>query len=264
MNRNGIAWNIMWYMIGAVLCAGCIALFICGCTKEPDQTATKTAVVETTAAKTVLASTEATTEAKNELVTDNSESTARGDDTRADNNGGDVTKGTEATTEEETTLSAEEMAQVIINNGINGDEREAYLGDRYKEVQAWIDENYIAPTEAFITTDNGTDDYEPDYYYPQGDGVLTADKGVNYYYGVLETYYNLDMSGVVDWMHSLGYGGEYWVRGDGVKMLGDYVMVAADYDYEPKGTITETSLGLGIVCDTGLGGWAWHDIAVDW
>jgi hypothetical protein len=65
-------------------------------------------------------------------------------------------------------------------------------------------------------------------------------------------------------MHSLGYGGEYWIRSDGVKMLGDYIMVAADYGWMPKGSIVETSLGTGIVCDTGGGGWYWFDIAVTW
>lgn len=161
-----------------------------------------------------------------------------------------------ASESEEVTLSAEELAQMVIDNGINGDARKAELGDRYEEVQKWIDANYEPPTVEY---------YEPevDYYYPSGD-VLTPDAGINYYNGVLETYYNMDMSGVVDWMHQLGYEGDYWVRSDGVKMFGNYVMVAADYDYEPKGTITETSLGLGIVCDTGLGGWAWHDIATTW
>ena len=54
----------------------------------------------------------------------------------------------------------------------------------------------------------------------------------------------------------------YWIRSDGVKMLGDYVMCAADFSYEPRGTITSTSLGTAIVVDTGLGGWGWHDICV--
>ena len=34
-------------------------------------------------------------------------------------------------------------------------------------------------------------------------------------------------------------------------MFGDYVMVAANLDIRPKGTLVETSLGTGIVCDTG-------------
>lgn len=69
-----------------------------------------------------------------------------------------------------------------------------------------------------------------------------------------ETYYNLDMSGVVSIMRSNGYSEEeypYWVREDGVKMFGDYVMCAAELNSRPRGTILETSLGTAIVCDTG-------------
>lgn len=153
----------------------------------------------------------------------------------------------------EKVLSIEELAEVVLNAGINGDEREAYLGSRYEEVQNYIDENY---------TPNNIPN-EPQAY-PNGEGVLNPEDGINYYYGTLETYYNLDVSGVVEWMHSLGYEGDYWVREDGVKMFGPYVMVAAEYDQYPKGSIVETSLGTGMVCDTGEGGYDWFDIAVEW
>jgi len=66
-----------------------------------------------------------------------------------------------------------------------------------------------------------------------------------------ETYYNLPMDEIVDRMHRMGVEGEYWVREDGVKMLGNYVMVAANLKNHPRGSIVETSLGPGIVCDTG-------------
>lgn len=66
-----------------------------------------------------------------------------------------------------------------------------------------------------------------------------------------ETYYNLDMSGVISIMKSNGYDYEYSIREDGVKMYGSYVMCAANLDLRPRGTIIETSLGRGIVCDTG-------------
>lgn len=66
-----------------------------------------------------------------------------------------------------------------------------------------------------------------------------------------ETYYNLEMSGVISIMRGLGNTDEYWIRSDGVKMLGNYVMVAADLSIRPRGTLVETSLGTGIVCDTG-------------
>lgn len=66
-----------------------------------------------------------------------------------------------------------------------------------------------------------------------------------------ETYYNLPMGQVVRYMEDLGYNYRYSVREDGVKMLGPYVMCAADLSIRPKGTIVETSLGRAIVCDTG-------------
>lgn len=100
------------------------------------------------------------------------------------------------------------------------------------------------------------EDYEE--YQAQDTGwsgeVLTASGGVANGPSGVETYYNLPMGGVVDNMRNLGYSEEeypYWVRDDGCKMLGDYIIVAADFDVRPEGTIVETSLGTGIVCDTG-------------
>ena len=85
-----------------------------------------------------------------------------------------------------------------------------------------------------------------------------------------ETYYNLDMSVCVKVMRRMGFSEEeypYAVRSDGVKTLGGYVMVAANLGIRPKGTLIETSVGTGIVVDTG--GFAKRnrtqlDIAVNW
>lgn len=84
-----------------------------------------------------------------------------------------------------------------------------------------------------------------------------------------ETYYNLDMSKVIDTMRRKGYSEEdypYYIREDGVKMLGDYVMVAADLSIHPRGVVVETSLGQGLVCDTGDFAETGdiYDIATDW
>jgi hypothetical protein len=98
--------------------------------------------------------------------------------------------------------------------------------------------------------------------------TLTRTSGVNYYNGVKETYYNLPMDYVCyltyyyTWLDSTNH--PYWVRSDGVKMLGPYVMVAADLNNYPRGTVVETSLGTGVVCDTGYLGPHHFDIAVDW
>ena len=81
--------------------------------------------------------------------------------------------------------------------------------------------------------------------------VLSKGRGVIYGPSGKETYYNLNMSIIVNMMHRMGYDYEYWVRDDGVKMLGDYVMVAANLNLRPRGSIVMTSLGPGIVCDTG-------------
>lgn len=97
--------------------------------------------------------------------------------------------------------------------------------------------------------------------------ILTASKGVNYGPSGKETYYNLEMSGVIALMKELGYDYEYTVREDGVKLYGGYVMCAANLDIRPKGTIVETSLGKGIVCDTGIFAYdnpTQLDIAVTW
>ncbi len=99
---------------------------------------------------------------------------------------------------------------------------------------------------------------------------LTKSKGVFHGVSGKETWYNLPMGGVVQIMRNAGFSEEqypYWEREDGCKMLGDYIIVAANLELRPRGTIVETSLGLGIVADTG--GFAAKDktaidIAVTW
>ena len=69
-----------------------------------------------------------------------------------------------------------------------------------------------------------------------------------------ETYYNLPMNGVVSRMRARGYTDAdypYIEREDGVKCLGDFVMVAASLEKYRRGEVIQTSLGQGIVCDTG-------------
>ena len=75
------------------------------------------------------------------------------------------------------------------------------------------------------------------------------------------------MSGVVSIMRGMGNNDSYWVRGDGCKMLGNYIMVAANLSVHPRGSLVETSLGTGIVCDTGgfaAGNANQLDIATSW
>lgn len=106
------------------------------------------------------------------------------------------------------------------------------------------------------------------------DGVIPTTmnktRGVAFYDGHLETWYNLDMSVVVRTAQQRIAGmddAEYWIREDGAKMLGSYIMVAANQEVHPYGSLVETSLGTGIVVDTGLFA-TWNreqiDIATDW
>lgn len=111
-------------------------------------------------------------------------------------------------------------------------------------------------SEGYYTNINGYNIYVNPTLNPDWDssGHITPTGGVYYGPSGKETYYNLPMGGVVDIMRDLGYDEEewpYWEREDGCKMLGDYIMVAADLDVRPRGSIVETSLGPAIVCDTG-------------
>ena len=108
---------------------------------------------------------------------------------------------------------------------------------------------------------------QPNYESQPGDH-LTKSGGVYYGPSGKETYYNLNMNGVVSNAQNMGIEGEYWVREDGCKMYGDYIICAADLNVHPRGSLVESSLGTCIVLDTG--GFATNgsgvalDIAVDW
>lgn len=82
--------------------------------------------------------------------------------------------------------------------------------------------------------------------------VLTRRKGCIEGPSGRETHYNFNMAQKVRDMKRYGYAAtDYWVRADGCKMLGKYIMVAANYRTHPRGSLVATSLGPGIVCDTG-------------
>lgn len=111
---------------------------------------------------------------------------------------------------------------------------------------------------------------EPVVYTWNG-AVLSTSKGSVYGPSGKETYYNLNMSGVISVMRSMGFHEAeypYWVRMDGARMLGPYVMVAADLRSHPKGSVMDISLGKALVCDTGEfavnGSGTSVDVAVTW
>ena len=80
--------------------------------------------------------------------------------------------------------------------------------------------------------------------------MLTARAGVfrNSETGMKETYYNLSMRKVVQQAQDKGIPCEYWIRDDGVKMFGPWVIVASHPSITRYSRI-QTSLGEGIVLD---------------
>ena len=68
----------------------------------------------------------------------------------------------------------------------------------------------------------------------------------------METYFNEDISKIVERMKK-GFIGEYWIREDGVKMFGEYIICKANYNQTdthpnlPIGTVIPTTLGIAIV-----------------
>ena len=107
-------------------------------------------------------------------------------------------------------------------------------------------EEAIQAAQSSVTQSTYTIDYSGAVLNPSN-GSIIGPSGK-------ETYYNLDMSGVVRIMRNMGYSAEEypdWVRSDGAKMLGSYVMVAANLNLRPRGSIVLCSLGEAIVADTG-------------
>lgn len=129
-----------------------------------------------------------------------------------------------------------------------------------------------APVEEVIieTEDSSVEVFteETSNYQIAWDGQkLSPQTGAVYGPSGKETYYNLDMSGVISIARNQGIEGDYWIREDGAKMYGSYIICACGFDVRPRGTLVETSLGTGICLDTG--GFAYTDpyqvdIAVNW
>lgn len=78
--------------------------------------------------------------------------------------------------------------------------------------------------------------------------MLTAGLGRIQYGNHTETWYNLPMDKCVQRAQDMGIPCEYWVRDDGVKMFGQWVIVAA-HPSKTRYTRVQTSLGEGIILD---------------
>ena len=120
----------------------------------------------------------------------------------------------------------------------------------YREINSdWVKIEYAGTIGGYIPVENVTN-IKPELENKNYNGLI-----LNRYNGTVsgptgkETYYNLSMDKVIFFMKELGYDYNYWVRSDGVKMYGDYIMIAANTYIYKKGTLLETSLGIGMVCD---------------
>lgn len=139
-------------------------------------------------------------------------------------------------------------------------------GDAFVVVSSTSTEPIITDTQVDVIEKEVVEKEEKSTYTWKG-GKLTQRKGVNYGPSGKETFYNMNMSYIVKRLKQKGYKGDYWVRSDGCKMFGDYIMVAADFNIRPIGTILPTSLGMAIVADTGGFAKRNHtqlDIATNW
>lgn len=152
----------------------------------------------------------------------------------------------------------------IIENDIVDDWKGVLIDDEY----FWISSKYLSKKKTEIKKEESSETNSNIASQPVAGAHLTRQSGVFTYNGRRESYYNLNMSGVVRRMKQRGFSGEYAIRNDGVKTFGGLVMVAADFNTFPLGTIVQTSLGTGIVCDTGsfvnTYGSRAFDIATNW
>lgn len=94
--------------------------------------------------------------------------------------------------------------------------------------------------------------------------VLTARLGRISYQGHQETYYNLNMKNVVARTDkAFGMTDLYWIREDGVKMYGPWV-ICAGHPSAIRYSLIDTSLGEGIILDTHTSDETLIDIATTW
>lgn len=186
-------------------------------------------------------------------------------------------------------------AEVMNGKWGNGDARRENLlkaGYNPDDVQRIINEDYImkknykSSIDPKMTVNKGNNSNNDTLQTSSNStdwsgSVLNSRDGVNDGPSGKESYYNLSMKKIASESQPGGFiyeeavrngnadnlSNNVWVRSDGVKMMGDYVMVAANLSVHPRGSLVPTSLGMGVVVDTG--GFAESDpnqldIAVNW
>jgi hypothetical protein len=174
-------------------------------------------------------------------------------------------------TEEE--AAAEETAEETASSDAAEEETEAAAEDSGEKTTS-SDEDAAEETEAAAAEESADVAEETVDLNVSTKNSSWTGQVLNSYVGAVygpsggkEVYYNMNMSQVVANLKSAGYEGDYWVRDDGVKMFGSYVMVAACYSVHPYGSFVETTLGTAIVCDTGTFAYSYPqmlDVAVTW
>jgi hypothetical protein len=91
------------------------------------------------------------------------------------------------------------------------------------------------------------------------DNPLTPSMGVKYYNGHRETWYSQRVLPG----NGLNIPGRHVASDGTIRDKDNYIVLASDLSYAPRGTIIETSLGLGKVYDTGCA-YGTIDIYTDW
>ena len=185
----------------------------------------------------------------------------------------DVIEKTNTTEKKDNTVIAEEVMSGkwgrgeerrinLINAGYNPDEIQGLVNEKIMAQQKSAQGAAVAAT-ANMTNQAATVSAQTSYQ--ASGGALNSHDGVANGPSGKETYYNLNMSKIVSasqpggWIYNEAakYGNEgnlssnTWIREDGVKMMGNYIMVAANLSVHPRGSIVMTTLGPGVVVDTG-------------
>ena len=164
----------------------------------------------------------------------------------------------------EPSVESDKVSTIYINSAIKYQKSDSKKDDGWTAVQfgrerGFIKSKYISDHQVFIerrtkkkaSSNSSISSHTSAPSTWNGEKLSRSSGRVSSPGGGTETYYNLDMSGVIRIMRNMGNNDEYWVRSDGCKMLGQYIMIAANLNIHPRGSIVDTTLGKGIVCDTG-------------
>lgn len=164
---------------------------------------------------------------------------------------------------EETLKSDEEIVNEVIK-GLwgTGEERKTRLteaGYDYEAIQKLVSKKMPAPTTKPSTTTGSTSGQGYTSSSTVCDNPLTPSMGVKYFNGHRETWYSQRVLPG----NGLNIPGRHVASDGTIRDKDGYIVLASDLSYAPRGTIIQTSLGLGKVYDTGCA-YGTIDIYTDW